>query len=281
MERMPALGPFAYASLVAGTAYLVDALGGPRGLLVPAAAAYLLGAIVHRPAVWRGLLNSGGRLGLAARGAAWMSIALSTVRGIGVGTVIGAVASRLLGAPPEGPVMALVALGAVVLLPSLALRRAQREGARLGAGVRGEEDVAAVLGELPARVGVIHSLRAGSAEVDHLVLYPRAGPIVIETKDRIGSSLPIDSDCTALAIRGSPHDEAVLAAMSVDRACNACILETVRYHPIYLVLAPPADGIPPRTRPSPPKSPARESVKARAMSQLSFEVFQNIERGKS
>jgi hypothetical protein len=182
MERMPALGPFAYASLVAGTAYLVDALGGPRALLVPAAIAYLLGAIAHRPEVWRWLLSSGGRLGLSARRATWMSVALSTVRGISVGTVIGAVASRLLGAPPEGPVMVLVALSAVVLLPSLALRRAQREVARLGAGVRGEEDVAAVLGELPAGVAVIHDLRAGGAEIDHLVLHPRAGLIAIETK---------------------------------------------------------------------------------------------------
>jgi hypothetical protein len=178
MARMPALGPFAYAALVAGTAYLVDALGGPRRLLVPAVVAYLLRAIVHRPAVWRRML----RPGLASASGARVSVALSVLRGIGVGTLIGAVTSRLLGPPPGRPLLTLMALAVVVLPPIVALRHARREGAQLWVGVRGEEDVAAALGELPAGVAVIHNLRVGRAEIDHLVLHPRAGLVLIETK---------------------------------------------------------------------------------------------------
>jgi hypothetical protein len=104
MARMPALRPFAYAALVAGTAYHVDVLGGPRGLFVLAATAYLPGTIAHRPAMWRRMLSPGSA---SARGAR-VSVALSALRGVGTVYRCGPIpaawaAARRTALDPRGP----------------------------------------------------------------------------------------------------------------------------------------------------------------------------------
>lgn len=235
MGRAPRMTLPETAAIAGGVAWAAAAIPGSTDARVLLAAYGLAlwggGWLLSRPGLWRWSQRMLSRLPLRAKAGAGGAVAIHIAAIAGVGLAAGALAGLLL---PEIPGKVLAALAVAAILPLTARRawtRAHRELRRLDAGIRGEHDVARVLATLSDGV-VINNLwirlpRKRGVEIDHLLVHPRAGFVVVETKrwggrlEAQGATWTQDTQGERRVRRG-PDLQVLTAAQTLERWLWGC-----------------------------------------------------------
>jgi hypothetical protein len=155
-------------------------------VLLAAGIAFALRAVVLSGPVWRVFTKLAAALDAAGSRITVPATLLQVAGTAGAGIVTGNAVRSMLGPAHLSPLPTAVAVAAAVGAAYAALRKAYVDASRLEAGVKGEHRAAEVLNRLPEGA-VLHGLRlrgpgARPVEIDHLLLHPRAGIVVIETK---------------------------------------------------------------------------------------------------